>query len=521
MIASLEAPRTFRAFAAIYLILLFIALVPLGLVSIPPLLDYPNHLARMHILLHGAEFEALQKFYRVDWAPYPNLAMELLVPAFAAVMPLEVAGRVFVGLTFVLISSGTAALHYVLHGRVSPWPLLVFLFLYNFTFLLGFLNYLFGVGIFLWALAAWIYLREKPYRLRLSVSSILALILYFSHLSALGLYGLAVFGYEVWRWRESGKSFRLVDGLAIAVPFLLPAFVFVFLSPTSGAFSFTNYGPVLNAIKHKVGALFSFASTYNIFLDGVTLWILSCVFVFGIVARTLKLAPPVRWPLILIALAYVVMPYWLLGGAGADSRLVIALVLVWIAGTSLNWRIHFWTRCITIALLAIFIVRIAVVAVHWKAADARYAEYVGAFDKMAEGSRLLAAYVTFSNDARQVIERATGHVASLAVITRSAYVPSMFTTPWKQPITVVAENRPPHRLDLLPTQLFVGERPKLASQPEPWNIWIDVDYLRRNWLTYDYLLLLNAKDSVNPMPSVLTPVYDGADFHLYKIRRTP
>ncbi len=117
MIASLTETPSFRAFAAIYLSLLFVALIPLGLVSIPPLFDYPNHLARMHILLNGADSEVLQRFYRVNWAPIPNLAMDLLVPSFAAVMPLELAGRVFVGLTYLLITSGTAALHYAFHRR--------------------------------------------------------------------------------------------------------------------------------------------------------------------------------------------------------------------------------------------------------------------------------------------------------------------------------------------------------------------------------------------------------------------
>ena len=33
------------------LLLLGIALIPIMLVEIPPLVDYPNHMARMHILI--------------------------------------------------------------------------------------------------------------------------------------------------------------------------------------------------------------------------------------------------------------------------------------------------------------------------------------------------------------------------------------------------------------------------------------------------------------------------------------
>ena len=521
MIASLSETQSFRAFAAIYLALLFIALIPLGLVSIPPLYDYPNHLARMYILLHGAESEVLQRFYRVNWTPIPNLAMDLLVPSFAAVMPLDLAGRVFVGLTYMLITSGTAALHYVLHGRITLWPLLVFLFLYNLIFLAGMMNYLFGVGVFLWAFAAWIYLRERSFRLRLSVSSGLALVLYFSHLSALGLYGLTVVGYEFWRWRENTEAYRARDGLAAAVPFLLPAFVFVFLSPIAGMASYTGYERLPTVIGQKIGALFGVTRSYNLLFDSATLWILACIFVFGLIARKLKVAPAARWPLGLFVVAYAVMPSSLFSSAVADLRLTVALAALWVAGTSLSMRGVFWERCLAMGLFAVFVVRIAVVAAHWQSADTVYAEYATAFAEMGEGSRLLPAYAGRPSGLKSWFDPPIAEIASLAVITRSAFVPTIFASPRSQPITVVAENRPPRPLGPLLFDWIVGKKPRLALHHIRSTRSANIEYVRSNWLTYDYLLLLNTENSDNPMPSVLTRVYDGTIFHLYKIRRTP
>ncbi len=56
------------AVVALYLSLTAIALYPVLSVAVPPLVDYPNHLARMHILANWASDPALQRNYVVDWS---------------------------------------------------------------------------------------------------------------------------------------------------------------------------------------------------------------------------------------------------------------------------------------------------------------------------------------------------------------------------------------------------------------------------------------------------------------------
>ena len=69
----------------IYLIFLIagssLLLLPFFFIQIPPLQDYPNHLARIHVLTQIQASPALQEYYKVQWAPLPNLAMYLLSPA--------------------------------------------------------------------------------------------------------------------------------------------------------------------------------------------------------------------------------------------------------------------------------------------------------------------------------------------------------------------------------------------------------------------------------------------------------
>src|SRR5215469_17998757 len=118
------------SFIALFCTLLVLAAVPLFLSELPPLLDYPNHLARMH-LLPSLPSPVLRTFYRVTWAPLPNLAMDGVVPLLAAFMPLAWAGKVFILLTFLLLAGGTAAIYRALFGMWSLWPCLAFLLLYS------------------------------------------------------------------------------------------------------------------------------------------------------------------------------------------------------------------------------------------------------------------------------------------------------------------------------------------------------------------------------------------------------
>src|SRR5581483_259041 len=107
----------------------------------------------------------------------------------------------------------------------------------------GTMNYVFGIGLMLWALTAWIWLRERNALLRTAVSTLFVLALFFCHLYAVGLYGLGLLAYEasrlwqLYRNRKDGERLRLrsaaVDLLACALAFL-PVLPLLMASPTWG-----------------------------------------------------------------------------------------------------------------------------------------------------------------------------------------------------------------------------------------------------------------------------------------------
>src|SRR5690348_6767911 len=119
------------------LVLLALYSVPLFSTVLPPLFDYPNHLARFAVLAAGGN-----QFYEVRWAPLPNLAGDIMVPLLARAIPLAIAGKLFPVMIFALILGGTAWLNRIVSGKWRFWPLLAAAFLYNLQLRWGFLNYL-------------------------------------------------------------------------------------------------------------------------------------------------------------------------------------------------------------------------------------------------------------------------------------------------------------------------------------------------------------------------------------------
>ncbi len=130
--------------AVLFVALAAIASIPILLYPWPPLSDYINHLARMHVIAAVGSDPDLALFYQIEWQAIPNLMMDLVVPILERVMNVYLAGQVYTIMSFVLILSGTLALNRQLYRHWSVLPLIAFPLLYNNVFLVGTMNYLFG-----------------------------------------------------------------------------------------------------------------------------------------------------------------------------------------------------------------------------------------------------------------------------------------------------------------------------------------------------------------------------------------
>src|ERR1700712_3139803 len=220
----------------VFLVFLLISIIPLLTHPLPPLEDYANHVSRMYVIADGSKNPNLAKFYEIDWELLPNLMMDLIVPQIARYVNVYLACQLFTIAIFVLIMSGTFALNRALFKRWSVLPLVAFPLLYNYIFLVGVMNYFFGIGLALWGLAAWAALRERPWPYRYVISALFAVVLFLCHLFSLGVYGLGLMAFELWFAISVDRSplpLRAVKFVCAGVPFV-PALLLLIRSSTWG-----------------------------------------------------------------------------------------------------------------------------------------------------------------------------------------------------------------------------------------------------------------------------------------------
>lgn len=256
-------------FLVAYLVLLTLAQLPIWLNDFVPLQDYPNHLARMYILMNWQGDPFLQEYYRLNWAILPNLAMDIIVPILAKFLGLEWAGKSMIVLTLFALTSGCIFLNYALFNKISYWSLTSFIILFNQAFIKGFLNFLFGIGLALWCIGLWIILKKYKARLRVLIFSILSTLLFICHLYALGFYAVVVFFYEfsfLIKRRDNFHVSNFKEILILSSSLLLPG-VLYFLSPTSAGEVVLNYTPLLTKLKY---IKMKISDNYNPLLDWVT-----------------------------------------------------------------------------------------------------------------------------------------------------------------------------------------------------------------------------------------------------------
>jgi hypothetical protein len=424
--AAAAAGLPSRGVALAFAILFALSCVPLLLTELPPLLDYPNHLARMYLLRHLPD-AGLARYYMVEWAPIPDLGMDAIVPFLARGMPLEWAGKLFIALTFLLLAGGTAAIHRVLFGRWSLWPLLAFLLLYTRLLLWGFMSYLFGCGLALTAFAAWIALERHHWLLRLALGTIFALALYFAHLLAFGIYAVMIAGYEfgqiVLLRKRIGPAIR--DLLIGGAPFL-PALALMAQNSSSSRIIYAN--PL-----RKLDLLFSVFDNYSRPFDVVCFVLIVLAVAFAYWRRWVRLAPAIVLPLVGLVAVYIAMPTQLFTAAGADRRIPMMMFLVLIGGSAWQARFARTEPRFMAGAALLFAVRLAVIAVVWFEGGRLYAQLIPGLDAVPRGS---CVAVAFGKDSIQVAKAPLTHFTTLAVMRRDALVPTIFHYPLQQPITL-------------------------------------------------------------------------------------
>jgi hypothetical protein len=448
-------------------------------VDIPAMIDYVNHLARVHLLVDAMSGQQ-NPFYVVQWGFYPNLALDLIIPEISRVTSPELATRLFLIVSQLLVVTGAVALERSIKGRHQLAGLAALLTLNAIPFAWGLLNFQFGVGLALWALVVWTALNERDWRLRLAIHAACVVALIASHLFALGIYGLTIGLLELSKERRP-SSFAIMA----APPLLLLAFV---PHELVGGTMDWQFGLkllwsilLMNAVNLDLSVCLSLTLA-------VTLALL-------IYYRALILTWEGRWIFAGFGTLYLMFPRTLFDSAYADERLLTALMLILPAFLNFDTESKSLRNFAGAALVGIVMVNLAFTTNLWLSCHRDYAEMKESFRLIPKGSKILvAAAGPFDRTAAPLY-----YAPTLAVHYAQAFVPSLYTIEGQQPVRkAISGYDVVHPLDYLPPSIS-----KLESDPPSYA---------RDWKhRYEYVYIFGKTDVQ------FVPIFHGARFTLYRI----
>ena len=287
-------------------------ILPLWIVRYPPLLDYPNHLARVFILTHINDPNyRFSEYYTVTFGAFPYLTMDLMLMGLQKLFSIFTGGRII--LTLGAVGVPLAAWFLVRQANrenssLACWGLLSG---YNIFFLWGFVNWQLSMALVLLASGLWIRYLARPTVLRWIALLLTATVLYFTHLQGFGLAGLVVTAYAA----LTVKGFRrialaLAQGWALFLPGgALHLITRIATRETNAAWAM-NFHP----LSDKWERLYFFVQGYSPRLDAITLLaLLGCAFAAWWRNREFRWNHP--WPAIAGGLFLL---YWIFPGYGVN-----------------------------------------------------------------------------------------------------------------------------------------------------------------------------------------------------------
>ena len=493
-------------------------LAPVLLVELPPLADYPNHLARAYILAFGADDPVLARMFAPDWALTPNLATDLILPPLMRVLSPYTAGKVAVGLALLLPATGVIALSLALFRERSAWPLGVGFVAYNAMFLLGFVNFQIAIGLGLWGAACWVALADRPVS-QIVAGAAFALVAFICHLYGFIYFAVIVGCFELAEVARGGRAF-LRRAVALGAALVLPAGLY-FATSFSGA-----GGPVVwQDISRKLLYLLTPVLTYSRSLALLVGGVLLLALLAWAARRRLSVAPVGWFAVPLLLLLSAVLPVGAKGAYWIDTRIPLLLALVLFAVTMPRLRRR-EAILATLVLGMLFAGRMAYIASVWRGAALDVRDVRTVLAAVDPGRRLLTVEANptlHQPDGGTPRSRVLGpgfplaywHYGALALLDRHAFWADAFTLPGQQPMLAL----PPYSAS---TDGGVSSpRDYTALEAYARGDATDPAYLAGWPAKFDYVLLLNAEAVPNlalVLPDRLDLVAHRGGAALYRVK---
>lgn len=471
--------------------------LPVVLASVPPLLDYPNHLVRLWLITGGANDAPLSQMYSVAWgSAYTNVGIDYLGAVLGKAVPAVPLGSALIFFALVLPPLGAAALNRAVFGGVHWWQIGFVYFAWSATLIGGFLNFHIGLGLALLGAALEPRLTISAGVLRTGARLAIALVLLFVHLFALVFYCALVAGLAFGRDLPSLRCFarRVATALWAAAVAAVPMLLFIVMAPhLPGA----HIGQAGNAplwdfsAVGKMYVLLSPVATYALKLDLVLAAAVFAPLVWALCTRQLNAHAGLLLSacgLVLLALA---APTALAGTWWIDNRFPIMAALALVAGTRPNLALSATGRVLIAAALAgVVMLRTGWIGYVWHERQSDVRALHRAVEMVPAGAAVLPLDDVISGVEASAIPVGryfhNGHpthwsLPVLVIMWRKAFVPNLFWAAGKQPLRVL----PPWDRISFPEDGLLPWDALLAAKTTPAHF--------MSWREhYQYVLLVNA-----------------------------
>ncbi len=381
---GIEHAKRVMALAAIGLTLL-----PFLLVGQLPLIDLPNHVARLVIREDLRAGGPLSAFYEWQWSLMPNLAIDLLSVPFSGLIDPEFVVTALVVLSVASLYGGAIAIDRTLNGARWGMSILTGVIMFHGALRYGFINYVIGLAVAVPLFAAWL-----RWRGRLGIGGVLAFaaagsVVMLMHMFAFGLYALCVAGYELGlllrerplRVLDPGRRLSLAG---VAATLLVPASM-ALIGPASDAAAIILW----STPRFKLEAILAPIYFSQPYVEIALLAAIVLLFLTGVWSRTIDFSNIMVPTIAVLLFALLVMPRTLFGSTFADYRLLCGAGFFLIGGVRIAPRSRRVGYIVAGCGSALLLVRVGSVGFEWQAAQPFLQEYGTVFSTLPEGSRVL------------------------------------------------------------------------------------------------------------------------------------
>ncbi len=517
-------------------ICLLAAVLPVLLVEMPIIMDYPNHLARIWILSGGHLAGPLSPVYQPDWLQAStNIAIDAFGAALAHFLSLSIASKILLILMFAGPPAAAALLHQSVFKSPHAWQICFFILTWTTTAVAGFMSYQIGIAA---ALMAAVLDHRIPgssislFVRRVATAALLLVIHPFALIFFIILAGGLMLGEKVAVPFEKARFVKIIKSTAmLAVAACIPLLTLFILAPNPPG-SYSTTGPLIDwyfsakgIFKSILSPLLTYQRDVDLILTFPILAVLLWSALFGRIRIHFGLAVAAGVLFLLAAIA----PSSIGDASWLQRRFPLMAVLTLMAAVrpemGLKRRRELLLAAILITALCI---RAGWITNIWIERQSDIRSLYAAAKNVPAGSLILPILQVPANPKEVPLGRiivgcpyskfepVERHFPSLLVIKNQVFIPTLFSIPGQ------------HALKVLPPwdEISVGSSgvPSMYEFLRPNEITLKTDPYLLHWRSrFDYVLVLNtdlqAHDITSRVPEGLKLEKDAGYATLYRVIR--